>query len=159
MVALLKDRFVCVQEIIAGAETRPEDLTRERRQQLERFAKNGRFFFGTIRFLAPDGKEVLGQLKCFPGADPDTRKQDGAKFVALARNILERQPAKAEEPRQEPPAIFPKFKDGFGPKKGGPALGSQAPDFELKYLAADKTFKLSTNFGKKPTVLIFHSFT
>ncbi len=48
---------------------------------------------------------------------------------------------------------------GFGPKKAGPKIGDQAPDFELKFLDAEKTFKLSDNFGKRPTVLIFHSFT
>jgi hypothetical protein len=50
-------------------------------------------------------------------------------------------------------------KSGFSPKKGAPKVGSSAPDFELTYLASDKTFKLSDNFGQKPTVLIFHSFT
>jgi hypothetical protein len=160
VIALLKDRLICVQEVIAGAETRPENLPRERRQHLERFAWNGRFFFGTIRILSPDGQEVLGQLRSFPRADEETRKQDGAKFVALARSILERQPAAAGEPIKGPPAKFsPRFKEGFGPRKGGPNVGSQAPDFELKYLASDQTFKLSDNFGKKPTVLIFHSFT
>jgi len=54
----------------------------------------------------------------------------------------------------------PSKKDGpRGPKKGGPKVGSQAPDFELKFLDAQETFKLSDNFGKSPTVLIFHSFT
>src|SRR5262245_27897508 len=48
---------------------------------------------------------------------------------------------------------------GLGPKKGGPKIGEQAPDFELKFLASEKTFKLSANFGKRPTVLLFHSFT
>ncbi len=53
-------------------------------------------------------------------------------------------------------------KDGFpefGPKKSGPKIGDKAPDFELKFLDAKETFKLSDNFGKRPTVLIFHSFT
>ena len=53
-------------------------------------------------------------------------------------------------------------KDGpsaFGPKKSGPKIGAQAPDFELKFLDAEETFKLSSNFGKRPTVLLFHSFT
>jgi hypothetical protein len=160
VIALLKERFVCVQEIIPGAETRPEDLPAERRRWLAPFARNGRFFFGTIRLLAPDGKEVLASLRSFPGADEETRKQEGAKFLALAQEILKRQPAASEEPQKEPPAKpKPKLKDGLGPKQGGPAVGSKAPDFELKHLAAEETFKLSDNFGKRPTVLIFHSFT
>jgi hypothetical protein len=48
---------------------------------------------------------------------------------------------------------------GFGPKKRGPKVGEQAPDFELKFLDSKESFKLSDNFGKRPTVLIFHSFT
>jgi hypothetical protein len=47
----------------------------------------------------------------------------------------------------------------FGPKKSGPKIGDKAPDFELKFLDAKETFKLSDNFDKRPTVLIFHSFT
>ena len=48
---------------------------------------------------------------------------------------------------------------GIGPKKAGPKVGDQAPDFELKVLDARETLKLSDNFGKRPTVLLFHSFT
>ena len=40
-----------------------------------------------------------------------------------------------------------------GPKKRGPKVGEKAPDFELKHLDAKATFKLSDNFGKRPTVL------
>ena len=60
--------------------------------------------------------------------------------------------------RPQPPG-FPKFKEGFGPKRSGPKVDTVAPDFELKLLDSEKKFKLSDNFGKKPTVLIFHSFT
>lgn len=38
-------------------------------------------------------------------------------------------------------------------------VGDPAPDFTLKLLKEDKTFKLSDNFGKRPTVLIFGSYT
>ena len=46
-----------------------------------------------------------------------------------------------------------------GPPKGGPKIGERAPDFELRLLDSKETFKLSGNFGRRPTVLIFHSFT
>ena len=49
--------------------------------------------------------------------------------------------------------------DGPPLRKGGPKVGEKAPDFELKLLDSKETFKLSGNFGKRPTVLIFHSFT
>jgi hypothetical protein len=61
-------------------------------------------------------------------------------------------------PVTTPAQPAPPFKKN-GLKKGGPIVGDQAPDFELKYLDSKETFKLSTNFGKRPTVLIFHSFT
>src|SRR5262245_11614730 len=48
---------------------------------------------------------------------------------------------------------------GFGPRKRGPTVGDQAPDFELTFLDSQETFHLNENFGKRPTVLIFHSFT
>jgi hypothetical protein len=38
-------------------------------------------------------------------------------------------------------------------------VGDRAPDFTLKFLNSDQTFTLSHNFGKKPTVLIFGSYT
>lgn len=53
----------------------------------------------------------------------------------------------------------PLKKGGVGPKRSGPKVGDHAPDFELKLLGDKATFKLSDNFGKRPTVLIFHSFT
>ena len=40
-----------------------------------------------------------------------------------------------------------------------PFVGDKATDFTLKYLHSDKTFTLSDNYGKKPTVLIFGSYT
>lgn len=162
MSALLKEKFVCVQEVIPGAETKPEDLPAERRKLLERFARNGRFFFGTVRILSPDGKDVLAELRSFPRADADTRKQDAAKFLALANDVLAgkatQTPAEDGPPRFAPNKDGPPFKkDGL--KKTGPKIGDPAPDFELKFLDAKDTFKLSDNFGKRPTVLIFHSFT
>jgi hypothetical protein len=48
-----------------------------------------------------------------------------------------------------------------GPKGGlkqvGPKVGEAGPDFELKFLAEEKKFKLSDNFGRRPTVLIFRA--
>jgi hypothetical protein len=38
-------------------------------------------------------------------------------------------------------------------------MGERAPDFELAFLDSKATFKLSDNFGRRPTVLLFHSFT
>ena len=71
--------------------------------------------------------------------------------------------AAAGQTQSDKPAPFPPFKKdgpaGFGLKKGGPKVGELAPDFELKLLDNKKTFKLSDNFDKRPTVLIFHSFT
>jgi len=170
---LLKDKFVCVQEVIPGAETKPEDLPAERRKLLERFAWRDRFFFGTIRVLSPDARDVLGELRCRPRADEETRRMYGEKFLALANDVLAGKTKPAPVPDLPPPFELkidgPPFKkiggptakkDGPpGPKKGGPKVGSQAPEFELKFLDAQETFKLSDNFGKSPTVLIFHSFT
>jgi hypothetical protein len=51
------------------------------------------------------------------------------------------------------------LQDGPPLRKAGPKVGDAAPDFELKLLESRETFKLSGNFGKRPTVLIFHSFT
>jgi peroxiredoxin len=45
------------------------------------------------------------------------------------------------------------------PRAPEPKVGDKAPDFTLKALNEDKTFKLSDNFGKQPTVLIFGSYT
>lgn len=47
------------------------------------------------------------------------------------------------------------FDDG----RGRAALGKPAPDFEIAALDGKSKFKLSDNFGKKPTVLIFGSYT
>jgi len=64
---------------------------------------------------------------------------------------------------QAQPAVFGKASQGrvpgAGPKKGGPRIGDKAPDFELKFLNSEKMFKLSENLDKRPTVLVFHSFT
>jgi hypothetical protein len=162
-VSLLKDKFVCVQEVITAQETQLENLAKERRAYLERFARNGRLFFGTIRVLSADGKEVLGELRSFPRSDEQTRKNDGAKFLALAQAVSKGQPVNAEPPANDPARkAGPPFlggDPGLGLKRGGPKVGDKAPDFELKYLASDKTFKLRENFDKRPTVLIFHSFT
>ena len=38
-------------------------------------------------------------------------------------------------------------------------VGDKASDFTLKTLGSKKKFTLSSNFGKKPTVLIFGSYT
>jgi hypothetical protein len=166
VVALLKDKFVCVQEIIPGAETKPEDLPPERRKLLDRFAHNGRFFFGTIRLLSPDGQNVLAELRSFPGADDETNKKDGEKLAALANDVLAgkaiespRFGFKKEGPAFKKDGFAPFKKEGFGPKKTGPKIGDQAPDFELKFLDGKDKFKLSDNFDRRPTVLIFHSFT
>lgn len=159
---MLKEKFVCVQEVIPGAETTPADLPMERRKLLERFARNDRFFFGKIRILSPDGKNVLAELRSFPGADATTRKRDGESFLALAHDVLAGKVTPIQEgpPRFGPKKDGPPFKkEGFGPKKGGPKIGDQAPDFELTFLDAKNIFKLSDNFGKRPTVLLFHSFT
>lgn len=45
------------------------------------------------------------------------------------------------------------------PDRGGIQVGQAAKDFELKSLDGKSTFKLSSNFSKKPTVLIFGSYT
>ncbi len=46
-----------------------------------------------------------------------------------------------------------------GPRQGSLQVGVPAPDFNLKVLKSDRTFKLSSNFGERPTVLIFGSYT
>ncbi len=38
-------------------------------------------------------------------------------------------------------------------------VGDRAPDFTLKFLNSNESFTLSHNFGKKPTFLIFGSYT
>ena len=184
---LLRDKFVCVQEVIPGAQTTPEDLPAERRELLERFSHNGRFFFGTIRILSPDGKQVLGQLRSFPRADDSTRQRDRVEFLALAKNVSGSESGKKIEgtkpadptdcsPRRFIPPIErsrsglsplrlgdgfgpPRKDSGFGLRSRGPDIGDKAPDFKLKFLASEKTFELSENRDKRPTLLIFHSFT
>jgi hypothetical protein len=39
------------------------------------------------------------------------------------------------------------------------AVGDDAVDFELASMDNESTFKLSSNFGSRPTVLIFGSYT
>ena len=38
-------------------------------------------------------------------------------------------------------------------------VGDVAPKFKLDILKTDKKFELASNFGKRPTVLIFGSYT
>ena len=38
-------------------------------------------------------------------------------------------------------------------------VGDDAPNFKLKTLKQDAEFELASNFGKRPTVLIFGSYT
>lgn len=61
--------------------------------------------------------------------------------VLLAASLL-----LASEQRQQ--------RRGQGITEGQPAV-----DFTLKLLKSDKSFTLSANFGKQPTVLIFGSYT
>ncbi len=42
---------------------------------------------------------------------------------------------------------------------GGPKPGEDAIDFSLKIVGEDKRFKLRDNYGKRPTILIFGSYT
>jgi hypothetical protein len=72
--------------------------------------------------------------------------------ILLLAGSAQAQPGERFRPNKDGPF-------GFGPKKRGPKVGDQAPDFELKFLDSRETFKLKENFGKRPTVLIFHSFT
>ena len=44
-------------------------------------------------------------------------------------------------------------------RTAGPAVGAEAPVFTLQSLKSDETFSLKDNFGKRPTVLIFGSYT
>ena len=43
--------------------------------------------------------------------------------------------------------------------ESGPAVGEEAPDFELRTLEGDGVVKLSDFKGKKPVVLVFGSYT
>jgi hypothetical protein len=103
---------------------------------------------------------------------------EGGFFVTAFEVLKKSAPGKEADKKQESAASGPPFlrgdppftkvgglpfkkvgPPGFGPRKGGPKVGDPAPDFELKLLASKELFKLSDNFGKRPTVLIFHSFT
>lgn len=46
-----------------------------------------------------------------------------------------------------------------GRREGDLKVGDKASDFTLKLLGSKKKFTLSSNFGKRPTVLIFGSYT
>jgi len=45
------------------------------------------------------------------------------------------------------------------PREGDLKVGDKAPDFTLKLLGSQKKFTLSSNFGRRPTVLIFGSYS
>jgi hypothetical protein len=45
------------------------------------------------------------------------------------------------------------------PVQGALRVGDPAPNFRLKTLDGKGEFELKSNFGKKPTVLIFGSYT
>jgi hypothetical protein len=45
------------------------------------------------------------------------------------------------------------------PQEGSLLVGEPAVDFKLRLLNSKETFKLSDNFGKRPTILIFGSYT
>jgi hypothetical protein len=45
------------------------------------------------------------------------------------------------------------------PQQGNLRVGDIAPTFKLKYLGKNEFFDLKENFGKKPTILIFGSYT
>ncbi len=46
-----------------------------------------------------------------------------------------------------------------GKKRNGPAVGTEAPDFELTRLKSDETVKLSQFRGEKAVALVFGSYT
>jgi hypothetical protein len=48
---------------------------------------------------------------------------------------------------------------GGRPMQGALRAGDPAPNFKLKTLDGKGEFELNSNFGKKPTVLIFGSYT
>jgi hypothetical protein len=79
-------------------------------------------------------------------------KRLGESTCVLALAVLLVVGAAHGQPRKDSPF-------GSGPKKRGPKVGEKVPDFELKFLDSKDTFRLKDNFGKRPTVLIFHSFT
>jgi hypothetical protein len=79
--------------------------------------------------------------------------------IALFPNPAQAQPRAFPGPFDDPPFRREWGPREDGPRRSGPKVGDPALDFELKHLAADATFRLRDNFGKRPTVLIFHSFT
>lgn len=142
VVNLLQERYVCVQEIIPGAQTRPADLSPERRALLERFSRHDRFFFGQIHLLSSDGSRLLGSWRSLPREDEATRKAGREGFLALAARAAGAQGGDV----------------GAG-RDSALQIGDPAPDFDLKRLQSSERFRLSDNLGRRPTVLIFHSFT
>lgn len=159
---MLKEEFVCVQEVVTESETQLDGMSKERRESLERFSRFGRMFFGTIRILSSDGKTVLGELRSFPRTDEATKKNDRERFHTLLKEVLDKKPSSSDKSATTPTLRDrPPFRGGPGPglRRRGPMVGDKAPDIELKFLAAEKTFKLSDNFERRPTVLLFHSFT
>ena len=46
-----------------------------------------------------------------------------------------------------------------GPQQGSLRVGDAAPLFKLKVLAKKESFALASNFGKRPTFLVFGSYT
>src|SRR5690349_8130631 len=79
-------------------------------------------------------------------------------MIALGISLLAGFAQAQPRPLGGPPFRKEAFPD-FGLKKNGPKIGDKALDFELRFLDSKETFKLSNNFDKRPTVLIFHSFT
>ena len=45
------------------------------------------------------------------------------------------------------------------PQQGMLRAGDAAPNFTLKYLNKNEYFELKSNLGKRPTILIFGSYT
>jgi len=56
-------------------------------------------------------------------------------------------------------SVLAMLPQGQARREGTLKVGDKAPDFTLKHLNSDKTFTLSSNFSKRPTVLIFGSYT
>jgi hypothetical protein len=51
------------------------------------------------------------------------------------------------------------FASAQRPVEGTLKVGDEAPGFKLKFLGKKDTFELKSNFGARPTVLIFGSYT
>lgn len=45
------------------------------------------------------------------------------------------------------------------PQVGNLQVGQPAPNFKLKFLGKDAWFELKSNVGKRPTMLVFGSYT